>query len=178
MKKVYPDAKSALDGVLKDGMMIMSGGFGLCGIPETLIGRDPRFRRQGPDRRLQQCRRRRHRPRPAAGDAADQEDDLVLRRREQGVRAAVPRRRAGARIQSAGHAGRAHARRRRRHPGLLHQDRRRHADRRGQGSEGVRRREVRPGARPVRRPRHRQGLEGRHRRQPRSTARPRATSIR
>src|SRR5215204_2398783 len=36
MKKVYPDAKSALDGILKDGMMIMSGGFGLCGIAETL----------------------------------------------------------------------------------------------------------------------------------------------
>ena len=36
MKKVYPDAKSALEGVLKDGMMIMSGGFGLCGIAETL----------------------------------------------------------------------------------------------------------------------------------------------
>ncbi|ABA04272.1 coenzyme A transferase [Nitrobacter winogradskyi Nb-255] len=36
MKKVYPDAKSALDGLLRDGMMIMSGGFGLCGIPETL----------------------------------------------------------------------------------------------------------------------------------------------
>ena len=37
MKKVYPDARAALAGVLKDGMMIMSGGFGLCGIPETLI---------------------------------------------------------------------------------------------------------------------------------------------
>lgn len=37
MKKVYPDAKSALSGLLKDGMTIMSGGFGLCGIPETLI---------------------------------------------------------------------------------------------------------------------------------------------
>jgi len=36
MKKVYPDAKTALDGILKDGMVIMSGGFGLCGIPETL----------------------------------------------------------------------------------------------------------------------------------------------
>lgn len=31
-----PDAKSALEGVVKDGMMIMSGGFGLCGIAETL----------------------------------------------------------------------------------------------------------------------------------------------
>src|ERR687883_273759 len=37
MKKVYPDAKAALAGLLKDGMTIMSGGFGLCGIPEALI---------------------------------------------------------------------------------------------------------------------------------------------
>jgi len=37
MNKVYADARSALAGVLKDGMMIMAGGFGLCGIPETLI---------------------------------------------------------------------------------------------------------------------------------------------
>jgi 3-oxoacid CoA-transferase subunit A len=37
MKKLYPDARSALDGLLKDGMTILAGGFGLCGIPETLI---------------------------------------------------------------------------------------------------------------------------------------------
>ena len=37
MKKVYADAPAALAGVLKDGMLIMAGGFGLCGIPETLI---------------------------------------------------------------------------------------------------------------------------------------------
>ncbi|MFZ1662122.1 MAG: CoA transferase subunit A [Paracoccaceae bacterium] len=37
MKKVYPDAKSALDGLLHDGMFIAAGGFGLCGIPELLI---------------------------------------------------------------------------------------------------------------------------------------------
>ena len=37
MRKVYPDARSALDGLLKDGMTILAGGFGLCGIPETLI---------------------------------------------------------------------------------------------------------------------------------------------
>jgi len=37
MKKVYSDAKSALAGLLKDGMLVMAGGFGLCGIPETLI---------------------------------------------------------------------------------------------------------------------------------------------
>ena len=37
MKKVYSDAKAALAGVLKDGMLICCGGFGLCGIPEELI---------------------------------------------------------------------------------------------------------------------------------------------
>jgi 3-oxoacid CoA-transferase subunit A len=36
-RKVYSDAASALDGLLFDGMTIMSGGFGLCGIPEKLI---------------------------------------------------------------------------------------------------------------------------------------------
>src|SRR5438132_13927805 len=37
MKKVHADAKAALAGLLKDGLTIMAGGFGLCGIPETLI---------------------------------------------------------------------------------------------------------------------------------------------
>jgi 3-oxoacid CoA-transferase subunit A len=37
MNKVYADARSALAGLLKDGMTIMAGGFGLCGIPESLI---------------------------------------------------------------------------------------------------------------------------------------------
>jgi len=37
MQKVYADATAALDGVLKDGMLIAAGGFGLCGIPELLI---------------------------------------------------------------------------------------------------------------------------------------------
>ena len=37
MKKVFADAAAALDGVLADGMTIVSGGFGLCGIPERLI---------------------------------------------------------------------------------------------------------------------------------------------
>jgi len=35
--KVFPDAASALEGVVKDGMTLMCGGFGLCGIPERLI---------------------------------------------------------------------------------------------------------------------------------------------
>ena len=37
MSKVYPDAKSALQGLLHDDMTIAAGGFGLCGIPENLI---------------------------------------------------------------------------------------------------------------------------------------------
>ncbi len=37
MKKLYPDAKTALDGLLRNDMLIASGGFGLCGIPERLI---------------------------------------------------------------------------------------------------------------------------------------------
>src|SRR5258708_29167815 len=35
--KVYPDAVSALHGVVKEGMTLMCGGFGACGIPENLI---------------------------------------------------------------------------------------------------------------------------------------------
>ncbi len=37
MRKVHPDASSALSGVLRDGMTVMAGGFGLCGIPDVLI---------------------------------------------------------------------------------------------------------------------------------------------
>ncbi len=37
MNKLYPDATAALDGLLRDGMLIASGGFGLCGIPERLL---------------------------------------------------------------------------------------------------------------------------------------------
>jgi 3-oxoacid CoA-transferase A subunit len=37
MRKSYPDAAAALDGLLFDGMTICAGGFGLCGIPERLI---------------------------------------------------------------------------------------------------------------------------------------------
>jgi 3-oxoacid CoA-transferase subunit A len=36
-QKRYPDAAAALSGILRDGMTIMAGGFGLCGIPEKLI---------------------------------------------------------------------------------------------------------------------------------------------
>ena len=37
MKKVFPSADAALQGVVKDGQLMAVGGFGLCGIPEALI---------------------------------------------------------------------------------------------------------------------------------------------
>lgn len=37
MQKVYESASAAMAGLLADGMVVMSGGFGLCGIPEALI---------------------------------------------------------------------------------------------------------------------------------------------
>ena len=37
MKKLHPNARAALDGIVRDGMLLAIGGFGLCGIPEALI---------------------------------------------------------------------------------------------------------------------------------------------
>ena len=37
MRKVYANADEALAGQIKDGMILMAGGFGLSGVPETLI---------------------------------------------------------------------------------------------------------------------------------------------
>jgi 3-oxoacid CoA-transferase subunit A len=37
LDKLYPDARTALEGVVRDGMLLAVGGFGLCGIPEALI---------------------------------------------------------------------------------------------------------------------------------------------
>lgn len=37
MKKIFPDARTALADIAKDGMSVLAGGFGLCGIPENLI---------------------------------------------------------------------------------------------------------------------------------------------
>ncbi len=36
-RKIYPDAAAALDGLLRNDMLIACGGFGLCGIPERLL---------------------------------------------------------------------------------------------------------------------------------------------
>jgi 3-oxoacid CoA-transferase subunit A len=37
MRKIYPSAAAALDGIVRDGQLLAVGGFGLCGIPEALI---------------------------------------------------------------------------------------------------------------------------------------------
>ncbi len=37
LNKLYPDARTALAGVVRDGMLLAIGGFGICGIPEALI---------------------------------------------------------------------------------------------------------------------------------------------
>jgi acyl CoA:acetate/3-ketoacid CoA transferase alpha subunit len=37
MKKLYPDAVAALDGLLRDGLLIASGDFGLCAVPKRLL---------------------------------------------------------------------------------------------------------------------------------------------
>ena len=47
MTKIYPDATAALHGVLSDGITIMVGGFGLCGIPEALIAETHHARCKG-----------------------------------------------------------------------------------------------------------------------------------
>ena len=138
-KKVYADATAALAGLLHDGMLIMAGGFGLCGVPEALIEairesgvKDLTFvsNNAGIDDAglgiLLQTRQVKKMISSYVGENAT-------------FMKPVSRRRAGDRIQPAGHAGRTHPRRRRRHPGLLHPHRRRHQDRRGQGGARVRR---------------------------------------
>ena len=113
MRKVYANAEEALAGQIKDGMTLMAGGFGLCGVPETLIeavrksgAKDLTFvsNNAGVDGSG---------PWNPARDRPDQEDDLKLRRREQDLRQSLSFGQARARIQSAGHPGRAYPRRRR-----------------------------------------------------------------
>ena len=89
MKKVYPDATTALSGLLRDGMMIMAGGFGLCGVPQTLI----RAIRDSGVKGLTCVSNNAGIDQDGLGILArhppDQENDLVLCRREQDVRGAI-----------------------------------------------------------------------------------------
>ena len=129
--KIRADAASALEGVLHDGMTIMAGGFGLCGIPENLIAaiRDSGVR----DLTVisNNC----------GVDGFGLGVLLGAGQIRKMVSSYVGENRLFAELylsgklelefNPAGHPGRAHPRRRRRHPRLLHQDRRRHPGRRG-----------------------------------------------
>ena len=118
MNKIYDSPDAALAGLLRDGMTIMSGGFGLAGNPESLI---PEIKAAGVKDLTVISNN-------AGADGfglwhllrepPDPQDDLVLRRREQAVRAAISVGRTGAGVQPAGHAGRADQGRGRRHPRL------------------------------------------------------------
>ena len=152
MQKIYPDAAAALEGVLFDGMTIAAGGFGLCGIPERLI--DAIVASGVKDLTI------------ASNNAGIDNEGLgkLLRTRQVkkmissyvGENKEFERQFLAGEIEveftPAGNARRADARRRRWNPGLLHQDRRRHPGRRGQGAQGLRRRDLRARARHPRRP--------------------------
>ena len=147
VQKVFPDATAALAGVLKDGMTIMSGGFGLCGIPNTLI---LAIRESGVTGLTVISNN-------AGIDGCGLGLLLETRQIKRMVSSYVGEnktfmnqysgRRAGNRIQPAGHPGRAHPRRRGRHSRLLYRHRRRHKNRRGQGRARFRRQMLRDGDR-------------------------------
>ena len=133
--------EAALEG-LTDGMTLLAGGFGLCGIPENLIAEVQR-RRAGADGGLQQLRGRRFRSRHAAGVAPVSKvvasyvgenalfEQLVL----SGELAVELTRR---------ERWRKNPRRRRRHPRLLHRHRVWHPGRRRQRGAPVRRPTLHP----------------------------------
>jgi 3-oxoacid CoA-transferase subunit A len=77
VKKLFPSAAKALEGVVADGQLLAVGGFGLCGIPEALDRCTARLGREEPHGDLQQRRRGRLWPGQAAGNAPDQENDFV-----------------------------------------------------------------------------------------------------
>ena len=163
MNKVYPDAKSALEGILRDGMMIMSGGFGLCGIPEALIDaiRDSGVKNltvvsnnAGVDgiglSRLLETRQIKKMISSYVGENKLFEQQYLAGELELEF---TPQGTLAERIRAGG-AG---------IPAFYTKTGVGTADRRRQGDEDFRRRELRPGTRPVRRPRHRQRVEGRYR---------------
>ena len=167
MNKVYADAQSALAGLLKDGMTIMAGGFGLCGIPETLI----LAIRDSGVKNLTVVSNNCGTDGKGLGILLDTRQIKKMISSYVGENKTFMQQYLAGELEiefnPQGTLGRAHPRRRRRHSGLLHQDRLRHQDRRRQGYAGLRRRTLRDGARPGRRSVDRPRLSRRHRGQPR-----------
>src|SRR4029453_9835573 len=115
MSKVFPNAKAALDGLLHDNMMIASGGFGLCGIPENLIT----ALRDSGVKGLTVISKNAGVAEPGLGAVAQtiptHKKGCAGRGREQRVRTPVSGGRVAAGVQPAGHVGRTHSCRRCRH---------------------------------------------------------------
>ena len=145
MEKVYADAKSALADLLHDDMTIAAGGFGLCGIPENLIGALVASGAKGLT---------------IVGNNAGVDDfgmGLLLKTRQVkkviasyvGENKEFERQVLAGELEliadAAGNAGRKAARGRRRHPGLLHADRIRHQARGRERDADVRWQGVRAG---------------------------------
>lgn len=152
--------EEALEG-LTDGMTVLAGGFGLCGIPENLIA---------------EIRRRGVRDLTVVSNNCGVDGfGLGVLLEDRQIRKMIAsyvgenalfepttaQWRAGSRTDPARLAGREDPRRRRRHPGLLHRHRLRHPGRRGQGGARVQWPPLHPRTGHHRRLRHRQGLEGR-----------------
>ena len=137
MNKVYPSAAEALKGLAKDGITVAVGGFGLCGIPEALIAalRDTGAKNltaisnnAGVDGfglgQLLETRQIKKMIASYVGENKEFERQFFGRRTGTGVHATR-------------YAGRETARGRRRHPGVLYQDRLRHDRRRWQTCDGI-----------------------------------------
>ncbi len=123
-------------------------------------------RGEGSDGHFQQRRHRRCGVGRPAEDAAGPQDDQFVCRRERNIRATVSGRGVGDRVQPARHAGGADQGGRGWDPGVLHRDRGRDADRRGQGNQAVRRPHLCDGIGAARRPGGDPCLEGGSRGQP------------
>ena len=132
-KKVFPDAAAALAGALRNDMLVMAGGFGLCGIPEALIlairesgvtGLTVVSNNAGIDDAglglLLQTRQIKKMISSYVGENATFAKQYLAGELE-------------IEFNPAGHPGRAHPGRWRGHPGVLHPHRRRHRGGRGQG---------------------------------------------
>ena len=178
MRKVYANADEALAGQIKDGMILMAGGFGLCGVPETLI---EAVRKSGAKNLTFVSNN-------AGVDGIGLGVLLETGQIKKMISSyvgenkifaqSVSRGQTRTRIQSAGNAGRAHPRRRGRDSRLLHPHRRRHDGRRGQGNPRVQQRDLCDGD-AASSPTSLWFTPGRAtRRAISSTGRPRATSIR
>jgi 3-oxoacid CoA-transferase len=166
MRKIYSNATSALDGVVRDDMSVAVGGFGLCGIPELLIdalqatgcrGLTVISNNAGVDGiglgKLLETRQIRKMISSYVGENAEFERQILSGELEveltpQGTLAEKLR---------AGGAG---------HPSLLYAYRRRHAGREGQGNARDRRQALRAGAGDLPMTWSGQGLEGRYGWQP------------